>query len=120
MKKILFVDDDISLLRIYHQRLSSEGYEVINAFTGDGVLSLLKNQNPDLIVLDIMLPGSVSGMDILEVIKKDPTYNKIPIIILSNLDTHVVKALEIGAIWYFVKANTSMEEVVKKIKSVTG
>jgi len=65
-----------------------------------------------------MLPGSISGMDILEKIKEDPGLNKIPTVMLSNLDSHLVKSLEIGATWYFVKANTSMDEVVRKIQSI--
>lgn len=120
MKKILFVDDDTSLQRVYHQRLASEGFEVVSVANGNECLKLVSSDCPDLIVLDIMLPGSISGIDILETIKRDSNLKRIPIIMLSNLDTHMVKCLEMGASWYFIKANTSLDEVVKKIQSVTG
>lgn len=120
MKKILFVDDDATLQRVYHQRLAQEGFEVSTATTGEECLNQLSINRPDVVVLDIMLPGSISGLDILDKIKKDSQFKAIPAIMLSNLDTHLVKCLEIGATWYFVKANTSFDEVIKKIKLTAG
>ncbi|MBI2611520.1 response regulator [Candidatus Gottesmanbacteria bacterium] len=120
MKKVLFIDDDASLTRVYHQRLSAEGYEVISAATAEDGLKILETNQPDLVVLDIMLPGAMSGMDLLEKIKRDYKLNKIPTIMLSNIDSHMVKSLELGATWYFVKANSSLDEVIKKVKSIIG
>ena len=116
MKKILIVEDDADFQDIYKQRLTDEGYQVQHAYVGKQALEMLKGSKPDLILLDIMLPGGMNGFDILEQVKANNDLKAIPVIVLTNLDGEAKTAKEIGAVDYIVKANTSLDEVVAKIK----
>jgi DNA-binding response OmpR family regulator len=118
MKKILVIEDDPTSQKIYHTKLLNEGFEVNVASNGSSGLTILAKNPPNLIVLDIMLVGNLNGFDILEKIKKDPKTKKIPVLVLTNLSTEEKVAKEIGAEEYLIKANTSIEEVVAKIKSI--
>lgn len=116
MHKILIAEDDNLVQNIYHNVLTKEGFEVIQAFNGRQALSLAKSEQPNLIILDIMLPGGMNGFDVLERLKMDEKLKNIPVLVLTNLDTEEKVALSIGASDYIVKANISIKEVVDKIK----
>lgn len=115
MGKILIVEDDSQLQDIYNRKLTREGNEVILATTGEEGLLKVKQNIPDIILLDVMLPGGQNGFDVLEQIKRDPNLSKIPILILTNLDTEQETAMSIGANDYIIKANTSLDEMVAKV-----
>jgi len=117
-KNILIVEDDPGILTVYTERLKLEGFDVNSVTTGKEGLTLTKNIKPDLILLDIMLPGKLSGFDVLEQVKKDPDVKNIPVIVMTNLGTEAKVAKEIGAVDYFIKANVSLDEVIDKIKSL--
>lgn len=118
MTRILIVEDDEATQKIYHEKLKTEGFEVLLASTGNEGLTLaLKEPRPDLIMLDIMLRGEMNGFDVLEQLKKNPETKKIPVLILTNLGTEEGVAKEIGAADYIIKANTTLEEIVTKIKA---
>ncbi len=114
-KKVLVIEDDLKTQRVYYQRLSDEGYGVVLAATGSEAISSVKGQKPDLIILDIMLPGGMNGFDVLEQLKKDEVMKKIPVVVLTNLDTEAKVAKQIGAEGYLVKANVSIEDVIVEI-----
>jgi DNA-binding response OmpR family regulator len=116
-KRILIVEDDMSLQQILAEKLGNLGFEPVTAGTGQQALNKIKVSVPDLILLDIMLPGGMNGFDVLERIKANPVLKNIPVIVLTNLDTEQKTALDIGAIDYIVKANISLDEVVLKIKN---
>lgn len=116
MKKILIVEDDVQLRQIYHTMLTGDGYEVEQVSTGQEGLTKAMAAVPDLILLDIMLPGGMNGFDLLEQLKRNPATQNIPVIVLTNLDNAKATALSIGATDYIVKTSTSIEDVVKKIK----
>lgn len=120
MKKILFIEDDTEMQKIYAEAFSNESIETIPAYTVDSGLQLANTHKPDLIILDIMLPGGKNGFDALEILVKDEDLKKIPVLILSNLDSEKKVALEIGAKDYLVKANTSIDQVVAKVKELLG
>ena len=119
-RKILLVEDDEFLSSLLKNRLLKEGLEVILAHDGEEAIKLLKNEKPNLILLDIILPKK-SGFEVMEEIRSNPSLavEKIPIIIISNLgqETDVERGKELGAIEYFVKAKTSLDDLVEKIKS---
>ncbi len=115
MAKILIVEDDSQLQIIYQKKLSREGNDVYVATTGQEGLQLAKSNIPDIILLDVMLPGGQNGFDVLEQIKRDPHLSHIPILILTNLDTEQETAMSIGASDYIIKANTSLDEMVQKV-----
>jgi DNA-binding response OmpR family regulator len=114
---ILIVEDDLSLLNILREKLEEMGLKVTTAETGQQALNKIKDTPPNLILLDIMLPGGMNGFDVLEQVKANPILKEIPIIVLTNLDTEQKTALDIGAIDYIVKANISLDEIVLKVKN---
>lgn len=101
---------------IYSQKLELAGYKVYLANDAQQGLHFLKSDPPELILLDIMLPGKINGFELLEIIKKDDNLKNIPIIILTNLDTEKTTALKLGAQDYLIKANTNLNEIVEKVK----
>ncbi|MDP3015430.1 MAG: response regulator [bacterium] len=118
MSKILLVEDDPFLSSLLKNRLEKEGLEISLARDGEEALDLLKTIKPALILLDIILPKK-SGFEVMEEIKNNPQLisAEIPIIIISNLGQpeDVQKGQELGAIEYFVKAETSIEDLVMAV-----
>lgn len=119
MKKILIIEDDSQVQQIYQKKLTAEGFEVVQAFTGKEGLALVKPVPPDLIILDIILPGGMNGFDVMEQLKRDPSHAAIPVIVLTNLDSEEKVAKTIGANDYIVKANTSLDKVIEIVKKYT-
>lgn len=117
MKKILFIEDESSLQKAIGEVLKQEGFEVSSALDGQEGLEKLKEERPDLILLDLILP-KLDGFEVLKRIKVDPKIKNIPVIVLTNLEGSgdVEKALELGATTYLVKANYELADVVVKIK----
>ena len=115
-KYILVVEDDVFLAKIYKTKLSKEGFELSLAHDGEEALAQIKQRKPDMILLDLMMPKK-DGFEVMEELAKDPECKKIPIIILSNLgqESDVERGLALGAKDYFVKANVSLNEIIKKI-----
>jgi len=118
-KKILFIEDESSLQKTFSDILGPEGYEIISALDGEIGLRLAKTKNPDLILLDLILP-KVHGFEVLKELKTNPKTKEIPVIVLTNLEEmgDVEKALELGATTYLVKVQYTLEEVVEKIKKI--
>lgn len=118
-KKILIVEDDKFLRDVIAKKLVKEGYVIIEAMNGEEGLLKIKEDKPDLILLDLILPG-MDGFEFLELIKKNQENSQIPVVILSNLGQRdeMKRGFELGAIDYLVKAHFSPSEVVKKVKDV--
>jgi DNA-binding response OmpR family regulator len=117
-QKILIVEDDKFLRELIARKLISENYEIIEAIDGEEGLKKVKEQKPDLILLDLILPG-IDGFEVLTKMKEDPTLSSIPVIILSNLGQRedVEKGLKLGAVDYLVKAHFTPNEIVEKVKA---
>lgn len=114
-KTILLVEDDLDIQRVYSEKLKLEGFEVILAIDVPHALQSLEETRPDIILLDIMLPGKMNGFEMLEHIKADHRYKDIPVICLTNLDTERDQALKVGAVDYLIKANTDLSVLVNLI-----
>lgn len=115
-KKILLVEDDKVLAQMYLDKLAKSGLDVVVAHTGGEALTRVKSLHPDLILLDIMLPGGMNGFDVLRQLKFDQKLKPIPVIIMTNLDSEKKTAFEYGAKDYFIKTEGSMDELVKRVK----
>ena len=115
MKKILIIDEDTSLFKIYNEMFSSDEVEVVGAKSGQEGLGMISSEKPNLIMLDIMLPGGMNGFDVLEQLEANPSTKTIPVIVLTNLDSEEKVAKKIGAVDYIVKANTTKEQMVKLV-----
>jgi OmpR family response regulator RpaB len=114
-EKILVVDDEISIRQILEMRLSIRGYEVFLAANGEDALDLFKKEQPDLVILDIMLP-KIDGYEVCSEIRKE---SKVPIIMLTALGdiNDRVTGLELGADDYVMKP-FSPKELEARIRSV--
>lgn len=120
-KKILLVEDDEFLAELYATKLNLEGFEVTLAVDGEKGLKLAKETNPDLVLLDIILP-KMDGFEVLKGIKADASLKNTPVILLTNLSQkdEVKRGLDLGANDYLIKAHFMPSEVVKKIKQTIG
>jgi len=119
MKKILVIEDDKFLRELVSRKLVKEGYDVAEAVDGEKGVESVRKENPDLVLLDLILPG-IDGFEVLSRIKSDPTLSQIPVIILSNLGQKddIEKGLEMGAADYLIKAHFTPNEIIDKIKGI--
>lgn len=118
-KKILIVEDDKFLRELISQKLVKEGYDISEAIDGEEGIKKVKEEKPDLVLLDLILPGA-DGFEVLSRIKADPALAPIPVIILSNLGQKddIEKGLKLGAVDYLIKAHFTPAEIIEKIKIV--
>lgn len=116
-KKILLVEDDQSLAEVYKERLSAEGFELKHVPNGEDALSTAIDYEPDLILLDVMMP-KISGFDVLDILRNTPDTTNIKIIMLTALSQPKDKqrAEELGVDEYLVKSEVVIADVVSKIK----
>lgn len=118
MKKILIIEDDKFLRELIVRKLIKEGYETSEAIDGEEGIKKIKSDRPDLILLDLILPG-IDGFKVLSKMKEDPTISSTRVIILSNLGQKedVEKGLKLGAIDYLIKAHFTPGEIIEKIRA---
>ena len=116
---ILLVEDDPFLSSILQLKLDKENFKTIRVADGEEALNLLTEQGikPDVILLDLILPKK-NGFEVLETIRQDPTLEKLPVIIISNLGqpSDIDRGKSLGVIDYFVKAKLSVDELVNKVR----
>lgn len=118
-KKILIIEDELTLLAAMKSKLEMAGYNVICATDGEKGQQMIEGEKPDLVLLDILLPKR-DGMQILEYLNEKN--NKIPIIVVSNSGqpVEIDRVLKLGAKDYLVKADFSPSDVLEKVLSVVG
>lgn len=116
MSKILIIEDEESLLEILAEKLKHDGYKVVIARDGEEGLARMKEEKPDLVLLDILMP-KMSGMEVLETMHGNKEFSKIPVIIISNSgqEVEIDKAKALGVKDYLVKAEFDPAEVVEKV-----
>ncbi|MEI8093964.1 MAG: response regulator [Spirochaetales bacterium] len=102
--KILVVEDNPDILELVAYNLEAQGYEVLRAGTGENGLARARKEAPDLVVLDVMLPG-INGLDVCRKLKQDEATRKIPVILLTakSEDSDIISGLELGADDYITK-----------------
>lgn len=115
MAKILLIEDDQILQAMYQKQLQSAGHQVIRAGDGKTGLELAQSNHPDLILLDIMLPGGLNGFDVLERLKQDQKTKAIAVLMLTNLESEEKVAKDIGASGYLVKLKSKPADVLAKV-----
>ncbi len=117
-KKILIIEDDKFLRELITQKLIKEGYETSEAVDGEEGIRKVKEEKPDLVLLDLILPG-IDGFEVLSKKREDPGLVQIPVIILSNLGQKedVERGLKLGAIDYLIKAHFTPGEIIEKVKN---
>jgi two-component system alkaline phosphatase synthesis response regulator PhoP len=116
-KKILFVDDEVDLVKTVTFSLEAEGYTVLVSYNGEDALNQARRENPDLILLDIMLP-KLDGYKVCRLLKFDERYKQIPILMLTakTQEKDKIVGIETGADEYITKP-FDMDELMEKIKA---
>ena len=119
MVKILMIEDELQLVSMYKAALEAAGYEVISASGGEMGLEKIKELKPGLVLLDIMMP-QMTGLDVLEAMKKDPQTSPIPVVMLTNLTWNPDPQIPIskGALDVWVKANNKPKDIVDKVNKL--
>ena len=117
--KILLVEDDPFLLDMYSTKFKDVGFNIVVAQDGEMAITKAKEERPDLVLLDVVLPKK-DGFEVLKTLKSDSATAGIPVILLTNLglDSDVKRGLELGAQSYIIKAHFTPTEVVAKVKEV--
>jgi len=116
-KRILVVDDEMDLVETVRFALELEGYDVLVAYNGEDGLNQARKENPDLILLDLMLP-KLDGYKVCRLLKFDERYKHIPILMLTAKTQEKDRAtgMETGANEYITKP-FEMDELMKKVKN---
>nr|WP_320114828.1 response regulator transcription factor [uncultured Desulfuromonas sp.] len=117
-KNILIVEDEEDILALVHYNLSRDGFQVTTATTGEDGVEQARKEHPDLMILDLMLPG-MDGLEVCETLKKDRELRDIPIIMLTakGEESDIVKGLEMGAADYVTKP-FSPKVLLARVKAV--
>lgn len=122
-KHLLVVEDDWLLQNLLSTKLAPlahEGVVIQPVFDGNSAMEAARKDRPDMILLDILLPG-MTGFEFLEAMhKEDPAFRTVPVIVFSNLDAEKdrARAKELGVAGFMNKSATTMEEIVEKVSSV--
>ena len=119
MKKIFLIEDDQFLADIYTTKFKEAGFDIEVIGDGEGVLLRIKEEKPDLLLLDIVLPH-MDGWEIIRSIKETDELKDLKVVILSNLGqkNEVEKGLKLGAVKYLIKAHFTPKEIVEEIKKI--
>ena len=120
-KTILIVEDDMALANLYKTEVELGGYSTVHISDGMKAVGAIKENSPDLILLDIMLPGR-NGLEILQDIRDDEGIAEAKVIMLTNFgsEENVSTALELGALDYIMKYKITPEEMMSKIATIFG
>lgn len=117
MYSVLIVEDEQAIHSLLKSEFIKEGFSVSVAINAKEALSVL-SPAPDIIILDIMLPGGKNGFDLLEELKHNPGYSNIPVMVLTNLATEETTARLMGASDYILKADTPIRTVIERVKTL--
>src|SRR3989344_3351242 len=116
-KKILIIDDDFLVSDIYSMELQKAGFAAITANNGESGLSKIQLEKPNLILLDIVMPG-LDGLQVLEKIRSNPELNNLKVILLSNLkdESTIKNGLAHGANGYLIKTALTPQQIVSEVR----
>lgn len=119
MAKVLLVEDDNNLREIYEARLTAEGYDILTAQNGEEALSVAKQQKPDLVISDVMMPR-ISGFEMLDILRNTDELKNTKVIMLTALGQAEDRgrADNLGADKYLVKSQVTLEDIVNAAKAL--
>ncbi len=117
--KVLIIEDEEILVNMYKSKFEKEGFEVCQALNGKDGLDQVKENKPDIILLDIIMP-EMDGFMVLKDLKSNPETQNIPVIMLTNLgqEEDIEKGKELGAKDYLLKVDSTPNQVVEKVKEI--
>lgn len=117
-QKILIIEDDFFIRELYERQFTKEGFQVISSEDGPTGLVLANQENPALILLDIMLP-KLNGLDLLRTLKTKEETKEIPVILLTNLgqESVIKEGFELGAESYLIKSAYTPSQIIDEVKN---
>lgn len=115
--RVLLVEDDLPISKMYATKLEMEGFEAVVATNGEEGLKKLQEETYDLVLLDLMIP-KLGGMEVLAKLRAEKKFAEVPVIVLSNLsqEQDIKKAHEMGVKDFLIKSNHTPSEVVRIVK----
>ena len=118
-RKVLVVEDDKFLRELFVRKMFNEGFDVESAVDSIQVFEILSEKKPEVILLDLILPG-VDGFEILGRIKKNDGLKDIPVMVISNLGQKedIDRAMDLGAADFLIKANYTLDEIITRVLNV--
>ena len=121
MKKVLIVDDRVEVRELVEVTLRVKDYQILEASNAEEAIEMVNVEKPDLILMDIMMPGAMDGLEATRILKSAPETKDCPIVMLTakGQKTDIEKGLEAGAEDYFVKPFSPLE-LIKKVEEVLG
>ena len=121
MKKILIVDDQVEVRDLVEVTLRIGDYQILQAKNGTEALHMARAEKPDLILMDIMMPGDMDGLEVTRILKNDPETKQCTIIMLTakGQETDRKKGFEAGADGYFAKPFSPLE-LMTKVEDTIG
>ncbi len=121
MKKILIVDDQEEIRRLVDITLRVENYQILQAESGEEAIEIVKAEKPDLIIMDIMMPGGIDGLEATRILKNDPETKECLIIMLTAKGQSYEReeGLAAGADDYFAKPFSPLV-LIKKVEELIG
>jgi len=119
VNKILIVDDQPEVRELVEITLRSKNFQILQAMNGENAINIARKEKPDLIIMDIMMPGKIDGIEATRILKNDPETKEILIIILTAKGQagDVEKGYKAGADDYFIKPFSPLD-LIKKIDEV--
>lgn len=119
MAKIVLIDDDKAITAVFETALKKEGFEVSVVYTGQEGLEMVRDQKPNLVLLDQILPD-IAGNEVLKTLKEDPQTRSIPVAMLSNFGQNelVEEAMKTDAVEYILKYQIAPQDLVNKVKEL--
>lgn len=114
---LLVAEDDQFYANLYRTKLEKEGFGVVVASNGRETLELLRKSNPNLIILDLVMP-EMDGFEVLKKLREEKDLRDVPVIILSNLGQpeDIERAKELGVFKYIIKSNVSIHQMVESVE----
>ena len=121
MKKILIVEDQVEIRELVSMTLRGNDYQILEAKTGQEAIKIAKAEKPDLIIMDIMMPGRIDGLEATRILKNDPETKDCKVVILSakGQKKDIEKGSEAGADDYFIKPFEPLD-LIAKVEEVLG
>ncbi|MDO9527671.1 MAG: response regulator [Syntrophales bacterium] len=121
MKKILIVDDQLQIRELVEVTLRGEDCLILQAKSGEEAIKIVKAEKPDLIIMDVMMPGKIDGLEATRILKNDPETKDCTIIMLTakGQEADREKGLEAGADDYFTKPFSPLE-LIRKVEEILG
>ena len=115
----LVIEDEAFILDLLVYKFKDQDWEIVSAMNGEAGIEKAKEVEPDIILLDILLPG-MNGYEVLEQLKADESLKDIPVLVLSNYGQkgEIEKSMELGAVDHLVKANIIIEEVINRAEKI--